>query len=164
MRDHYDNSISKLKEMGYIIKNNSPHYENMTKTPDDYGEYSKHNINAILSADIILVFMTDKKLHYRGTFTEIGCAIGSNKRIIIICDGDYANSNRQSSSIVLAWDHYCMTNGYFWDSHIEHVSTYDDAIKLLNGEIVISSFKDYYSGELSNELSAAINNNSSTDI
>jgi nucleoside 2-deoxyribosyltransferase len=70
--------MDKLKSLGYNITSNWPHFENRLGNPDDYAECSRLDIEGVMTADAILVFMTDPKYPYRGTCTEIGCAMGCN--------------------------------------------------------------------------------------
>jgi hypothetical protein len=42
-----------------------------------------------------------------------------------------------------------MENVFFWDKRIEHVSSYEDALKLLRDETVNNRFKDLYTGKIS---------------
>lgn len=145
--------MDELKGLGYQITSNWPYFENRFGNPDDYAECSRLDIEGVLNADTILVFMTDPKYPYRGTCTEIGCAMGSGKRIIIICDGKSERVMSEVASpdhIEYTYSHYCMQNVFFWDKRIEHVATYEDALKLLKGESVDSPFKDLYTGKISN--------------
>ena len=126
--------------------------------PDDFAECSRQDVQGVLNADTILVFMTDPKYPYRGTCTEIGVAMGSNKRIIIICDGicikrDIGPSDktdqRMDDSFEYNFSHFCMQNVFFWDHRIEHVASFGDALCLLRGEKVESPYKNCYSGKIS---------------
>jgi nucleoside 2-deoxyribosyltransferase len=140
--------MGELKSLGYNITSNWPHFENRLGNPDDYAECSRLDIEGVMTADTILVFMTDPKYPYRGTCTEIGCAMGSGKRIIIICDG-VSEAHVMPDHIKYTHSHYCMENVFFWDKRIEHVSSYEDALKLLRGETVNNRFKDLYTGKIS---------------
>jgi nucleoside 2-deoxyribosyltransferase len=160
-REYLQTKMNELKTLGYQITSNWPSFENRLVNPDDFSECSAQDVQGVLDADTILVFMTDPKYPYRGTCTEIGVAIGSGKRIIIICDGictkrDAGPSNksdqRMDDSFEYNFSHYCMQNVFFWDLRIEHVSSYDDAIKLLRGEKVESPYKNCYSGKISNKV------------
>src|SRR6185437_4607139 len=43
------------------------------------------DIDGVKNCDLLFVLMLDSKYAYRGTFTEIGCALGLGKKIIIVC-------------------------------------------------------------------------------
>lgn len=137
-----------LRSLGFNITSKWIERENGINNPDDYRECSKFDINEIAQSDTVLAFMTDPKYAYRGTFTEIGCAIGSGKRIIVICDGictkvDDNISDRKKQTVTFS--HACMQNVFFWDYRIEHVKTFEDAVKLLSGEVVASPYEEYFS-------------------
>jgi len=156
------NKMLELRKAGYIVTSNWPLLEDKIDNPDDYAECSKRDIKGVLTADILLVFMTDPNYPYRGTFTEIGCAIGSGKRIILICDGtidnisDTVNNVKNKDKYNLSFSHDCMKNVFFWDPHIEHVATYEDALRLIKGENVTPPYKTYYAGKISDNLTNCI--------
>jgi hypothetical protein len=50
------------------------------------------------------------------------------------------------------FSHASMGNVFFWDPRIEHVASFEDALKLLKGEKVEWSFKRYYAGAVSDRL------------
>lgn len=156
-RRDLNKQMIKLKDLGFIITSNWPSFENKLNNPDDYAECSKFDIDGVVTADTILAIMTDPKYPYRGTYTEIGCAIGSGRRIIVVCDGICSHKQNNddeddNNKFNLTFSHYCMENVFFWDPRIEHVSTFEDAIKLLRGEKIVSPYKSFYSGSISPSL------------
>ena len=51
------------------------------------------DINGVKKSDVLIAVFTDETYSYRGTFTEIGCALGQNKPVIIFCPyPQYTNS------------------------------------------------------------------------
>ncbi|VBB18017.1 nucleoside 2-deoxyribosyltransferase, partial [Yasminevirus sp. GU-2018] len=159
-REQLKKKMDELKSLGFVITSNWPTFEDKLDNPDDYAECSKLDIDGVASADTVLAFMTDPKYPYRGTCTEIGCAIGAGRRIIVICDGVCSHKapngtksdDRMSDKFDLTFSHYCMGNVFFWDPRIEHVSSFEDAIKLMRGETVESPYKSFYSGSISDRL------------
>lgn len=58
------------------------------------------DINGVKECDILIAVMDDESYSYRGTFTEIGCAIGLGKRIIIV------NKNKNAECVNLCFYHH----------------------------------------------------------
>jgi nucleoside 2-deoxyribosyltransferase len=155
-REKLNIKMNKLKDLGFLITSNWPSFEDKLTNPDDYAECSIFDIDGVVTADTVLAIMTDPKYPYRGTYTEIGCAIGSGRRIIVVCDGVCShkkNNECENDKYNLSFSHYCMENIFFWDPRIEHVSTFEDAIKLLKGEKLVSPYNSFYSGRISDNLS-----------
>lgn len=150
-RHQLKEKMDELRSMGYDITSYWPWLEDRLNNPDDYEKCSEIDINGVTSSDTILIFMTDPMHPYCGTFTEMGCAIGSMRRIILICDGK-CTKVEEGSDKNYNFTHRCMQSVFFWDQRIEHVSTYEDALKLLEGKEVKSPFFDFYSGEISKKL------------
>lgn len=151
-RDELKQKMRRLTKMGFEVTSKWPTFEDKLSNPDDYAECSKADIDGVVTADTILAFLTETNYPYRGTFTEIGCAIGSGKRIIVICNGKCKQNENVDSKFDLTFSHDCMSNVFFWDSRIEHVATFDDALKLMTGQKVKSPFEQYYSGSVSESL------------
>lgn len=114
---------NKLRSQGHTITHDWTCIEGMGDqinfTPVQRLEYDTRcailDINGVKEADLVFAVMSDKKYPYRGTFTEIGCALGLDKKIIIVCTGD---------------DYYCISNCFFWHPNITHVKTIDEGLEL----------------------------------
>jgi nucleoside 2-deoxyribosyltransferase len=54
-----------------------------------------HEITGVQSADVLIVIMDDPEYEYRGTFVEIGCALGLGKPILLYnpCELSFASTN-----------------------------------------------------------------------
>lgn len=138
-REDMDRIMHDFVSLGYGITVwwASPDKNNELKTLRDYQLCSHRGIQGLMSADTVIVFLTDPGYEYKGTFTEIGCGIGMGKRIIVVCDGTCI----RESDGVIKFSHVCMNNVFFWDPAIEHVTHYHDAVKLLRGEYVASPYE-----------------------
>jgi nucleoside 2-deoxyribosyltransferase len=77
---------------------------------------AEKDIDGVVQADIVVALMMDPNYAYRGTFTEIGCALGLKKRIIILCP-DKVSAAR--------------TNCFFHHKSIAHVSTMSELYGVL---------------------------------
>lgn len=103
--------IQTLKDKGYFIT------YNWTKHKELLPIYSSsHDIDGVKSCDILIAIMDDNEYAYRGTYCEIGCALGLDKRIIIV------NPHEKS---------YCMEPCFYHHPIIEHVATFNDVLNLL---------------------------------
>ncbi|VBB17545.1 hypothetical protein YASMINEVIRUS_7 [Yasminevirus sp. GU-2018] len=131
----------KLRELGFFITSNWVTRENGVNNPSDYRECAKLDFDEIDDADTVFAIMTDDQYPFRGAFTEIGYGIGRNKRIIILSDG---TCTKQQDNVNVDFSHACMKNVFFFHNSIEHVKTFEDAIRLMNGENVDSPYKEFY--------------------
>lgn len=65
------------------------------------GYYTEKQINGVVDADVFIAIFNDECKEYRGTFIELGCALGLKKKIFIynpfnIINGFYFNLNQNS--------------------------------------------------------------------
>lgn len=137
--------MEELKKLNFTITSNWVTRENGVNNPDDYRECARLDFEEIDNADTVLAIMTDNQYPFRGAFTEIGYGIGRDKRIIILSDG---TCTRKPDNINVDFSHACMKNVFFFHHSIEHVASFDDAIKLLKGESVDSPYKQFYSNNV----------------
>lgn len=70
------------------------------------------DINGVRDCDVVLAVMDDESYSYRGTFAEIGCAIGLNKRILVV------NANPGTECTNLCFYHH---------PQIEHCGSFEEA-------------------------------------
>lgn len=87
---------------------------------------AKLDIDGVRAADAVVVLMDDCAYSYRGTWTEIGAALGLGKRIIIIAPAALRLSEGMAPPLLQA-----ATNCFFEHESIEHVDTLEDAVKAL---------------------------------
>ena len=73
--------MEELETMGLQITFKWPIYIDMSLV-----EAAEKEIQGVQACDLLIVLMLDKTHDYRGTFTEIGCALALNKAIFIIND------------------------------------------------------------------------------
>lgn len=74
------------------------------------------DIDGVRHADLVLVLMTDSKYAYRGSFSELGCALGLGKPIVMVCPDPNA---------------YCRSNCFFHHPSIIHFNDVDSALKYI---------------------------------
>lgn len=141
-RDRMRGIMDRFRSYGYDITSDWPEYEQKHSEPYECSLISQLDFQNIKRADVLVAFMTDPEYPYRGTNTEIGYAIGSGKKVILVCDGIIEKNEADDRYV---FSHSCMSNVFFWDKSIQHVTCFDDAIKVLNGEHVPSPYESFYS-------------------
>jgi nucleoside 2-deoxyribosyltransferase len=155
-KDELRQKMIDLETAGYVVTSFWPDRSKMLQIPCNYEQIARITFDEINHADTLLIFLTDpdKTYAYRGTFTELGYGLGTNRRVIIICEGTCDEDNDKN----IIYSHQYMNNIFFWDFRIEHVSSFDDALKLLNGIEVESPYEKYkqqmidYFGNLTNGI------------
>jgi nucleoside 2-deoxyribosyltransferase len=78
-----------------------------------------HEITGVQSADVLIVIMDDPEYEYRGTFVEIGCALGLNKPILLF------NPNELS---------FASTNIFYFHPNIKHFHNIHELIQELSNQ------------------------------
>lgn len=79
---------------------------------------AEKDIQAVKDCDCIIIILTDPKYAYRGTFTELGCSLGLEKKVIIVSQPDPNN--------------YYWSNCFYHHHAIVHVETWKEAIEKMN--------------------------------
>jgi nucleoside 2-deoxyribosyltransferase len=104
-----------LEKMGHNITHKWPTVEVVQGERD--AEMALHDVNGVKESELLLVLMDDAEYVYRGTFTEIGVALGLNIKTWIVCPHENA---------------YCKTNIFFHHPNIVHFQSWDDAVNSLD--------------------------------
>lgn len=126
-KDRIGKKIEILEKMGYNITHNWTKVEvGTTRCSDNYPEitpeidrdYADRDIKGVTDASLLVVDMCDEKYPYRGTWTEIGVAlgqraVGQEKEIWII------SPNKRS------------TNIFFYSSGILHFESWSQVFSEL---------------------------------
>lgn len=112
--------ISDITNKGHVIVHDWTTYE--TAITKEMPLMAKIAIDGIIKANIVIIIMTDPNYAYRGTFTELGCAIGVNqvtqsKQIYLLCPDTKA---------------VCRENVFFHHPSIVHFTSWDDIIKKIS--------------------------------
>ncbi len=115
--------IHTLTEMGHECTHDWTAVEQMTRTSETLGSYAERDIEGVKKADVVIFMFTDTSYAYRGTFTELGCALALDKKIIAIST-DVTISDDSTP------DEPCFkTNCFYHHPSINHVATWEDAMK-----------------------------------
>jgi nucleoside 2-deoxyribosyltransferase len=108
--------MDEVEQLGFSISHDWCTYEsNATNTKSDMAQ---KDVEGVLSADIVVLLLTDPTYAYRGTWSELGVCLGqsSTKKIYIVCPQE----NSQ-----------CRTNVFFHHPAIIHLKTWEEVIQEL---------------------------------
>jgi nucleoside 2-deoxyribosyltransferase len=72
---------------------------------------AKNDINGVVNADVLVVSMEHIDYEYRGTWTEVGCALGLGKPVIIFSPN--ADKNKNALNI------------FYWHKLVTHVNDWE---------------------------------------
>ena len=119
--------MDRIEKMGNVITHDWTSFE---YKPEDEDELfmddgcsenmemsAKYDIEGVKDCDVFLAIFEDKDYPYRGTFTELGCALGLEKKIIIMCPEPKAT---------------CRTNCFFHHPKIMHVDYFEQAVEMID--------------------------------
>lgn len=113
--------LQQLRELGYEITHDWTIIEKSNHPNEtDLGNYAKFDIDGVIRSDVAIAIMDDPKYAYRGTFSEIGCALGVGKPLHIVCPF-YDRDNPT----------YSQTNVFFWHPDIIHHKNFESVIEHL---------------------------------
>ncbi len=77
--------IEQLESLGYIITHNWTKIEtNGVHTEEEIAGYAKGDVDGVIQADFLLTIITDIEYPYRGSCTELGVALGNNKKVFVL--------------------------------------------------------------------------------
>ena len=112
--------------------------ENGDFSPSALASDAHFDFKEISESDVVFVVMTDPKYAYRGSFTEIGYAIGIKRPVIVWCDGAIRKQtvvhdveSDEKESVDVEYTHYCMTNVFFHHKEIIQVDSLVKGIREL---------------------------------
>lgn len=115
-REFIRNKMKELEQLGHQITHDWTIFENIPSI-EEFPIRAINDIDGVKNADLLIVIMDDTKYAYRGTFTEIGCALGLNKDIKILCPHEKS---------------YCQTNCFYYHPLIEHYQSWEKLIHKIN--------------------------------
>jgi len=116
--------MDQVENLGHKITHDWTNFE-VKNDPDNLlggdgenmSESAKYDINGVKECDVMIVVMEDKDYPYRGTFTELGCALGLEKTIVIWCPNPKAS---------------CRTNCFFYHPSILHVDHWEQVLEVFD--------------------------------
>lgn len=108
---HY---MTELTKLGHEITRDWTQSGSDTGSNEQLANSALLDTEAIQKAYLVIAVLTDPKYAYRGTFTEIGYALGSCKKVIIVSPAGP--------------DAYYRTNCFYHHPNILHVTNWEDAL------------------------------------
>lgn len=108
--------MNQIKGLGFEITHDWTKNEKTTNDPSELANFAKLDIDGVVNADIYIGVFTDPKYAYRGTFTELGAAIATNKKILLFCPDEKS---------------YCCSNCFFHHPNTIHFNSWDKLISYL---------------------------------
>ena len=115
--------MNDLRDLGFDVISGWVEREDRAYTPEALGRCGKLDIDEVSECDVLLAVMNDPEYPYRGTYSEVGCALGLKKKVVVVCNG-----TSECKEDKYEFSHYCMRNVFYWHPSIVHVSTIDEAI------------------------------------
>lgn len=112
--------MNQLEKLGHTITHDwTTSYE--SNAENKKSDIAFNGVQGVAFAEVVIVVLTDPKYSYRGSFTELGVALGLLKDVYVICHDK--NSD-------------CRTNVFFHHPSIVHVESWGECLSKLkeNGE------------------------------
>ena len=110
IRTHMD----ELEFNGHKITHDWTSYE--ADSNNAKSDMAVKDVEGVKNADMVIILMTDPKYMYRGSFTELGVALGTGKAIYIICPDEKAE---------------CRTNVFFHHPSITHLESWNQLMNIV---------------------------------
>lgn len=85
---------------------------------------AEKDIDGVKKSKVFIAVMDHLKYPYKGTFTELGCALCDENKKIIIVTGNINLENEESYS-------EASKNCFFWHPYIIHISNFNKSIKII---------------------------------
>lgn len=108
--------MDELKKLGFEIIHDWTTYEDEVGDKKKAGSAAIFDIDGVKNCDMHIVVISDDKYPFRGTFCEMGCSLGLNKKILILNPFNKAN---------------CMTVPFYFHPLVTHFKTWDELVSFL---------------------------------
>lgn len=80
-KDIIKEKIKEVQNIGFCVTHNWTKEENYSKPKSTQVE---QDINGVVKADFVIAIIDNPNYHYRGSFAEIGCALGLDKPVYLV--------------------------------------------------------------------------------
>lgn len=118
----YMNELIKLE---HTITHDWTSYESENGDQNRMAQSAVKDINAVKECDVLIAFLTDPKYAYRGSFSELGAALATNRNIIVVNPDNLA---------------YCTSNVFYHHPSIVHVKTWEELLLHLDKLKLIDNY------------------------
>lgn len=105
--------MEEVIKLGHTITHDWTSFEKEGDETERMRLSAEKDIQGVRDCDCMVALLTDPKYAYRGSFTEIGCGLGLNKKVIVVNPDDNA---------------YCTTNCFYHHPDIIHVKSWGDVL------------------------------------
>jgi len=109
--------MTELEKLNFVITHDWATYESKSEHPQ--ADMAAKDVEGVKSADAVVLLMLDPEYAYRGTFSELGVALGTNKRIYIVCPDPKAK---------------CRSNVFFHHPQVHVLASWEDVPRVLTPE------------------------------
>jgi nucleoside 2-deoxyribosyltransferase len=117
-KDEMREKIDEVRQLGYEITHDWTTNERTHDSDEkELGEYARLDIDGVLLSDIAVAVMDNADYTYRGTYTEIGCALGVGKPLHIVCPFNGSA--------------YLQNNVFYWHPSITHHKSWEQFVVYL---------------------------------
>ncbi len=117
-----------VRELGHTITHDWTKVEH-TDAPDEMLLYAFLDVKGVLAADIFIALLEDPKYDYRGTFTELGVALGHKQAP---AENGQLGVRKQVWVVCPNNDAYARTNVFFQHPMIDHFNSWEACCKALS--------------------------------
>ncbi|QKF94363.1 nucleoside 2-deoxyribosyltransferase [Fadolivirus algeromassiliense] len=131
--------MDELEKLGYKITHDWTSYEKTPSNKDESKLAAIFDIEGIQKCDIHVVVISDKDYPYRGTFCEMGCSMGLNKRILLWNPFDDA-----ACMTVPFYNHPCVTHFKTWEELVVELDKIKQQKNKVHNMILDSHQMDFF--------------------
>lgn len=118
-KDIIREKIKEVEKIGFKVTHNWTLEKNYSKEKSTQVE---QDINGVINSDFVIAIIDNPKYHYRGSFAEIGCALGLDKPVYLVTNNLEEGSAR-----------HC----FLFHKNIIRFQSWEGLIKFLNYQINI---------------------------
>jgi len=116
-----------LTDLGHTCAHNWTKNEAKTRDDSTLGGFALLDINGVKDADYYIAFINDPDYLYRGTFTEMGAALGLGKHVYIVEELPPRPDDGR---------HPCQRSCFYFHPQVHHLQGWDNFLKEFKKETI----------------------------
>lgn len=116
--------IKSLTDLGHTCTHDWTKNEAEVRDDPALGEFARLDINGVKEADYYIAFINDHEYQYRGTFTELGAALGLEKNVFIVEELPPRPDEGERR-------HPCQRTCFYFHPSIVHIKGWDNLLNTL---------------------------------